>query len=87
MNWLNAAAKASGYGSGVQVALAIWYESGLKYQARMVKLRSSVLRDMGVSRHAGYRGLEALENAGLVSVQRHPCRSPVVTILDPTEAT
>jgi hypothetical protein len=82
MSWLNAACKASGRGSGVKVALALWYESGLNLHARIVKLRSSVLRAMGANRHAGYRGLEALEKAGLVSIERRSGHNPVVTILD-----
>lgn len=86
MDWICAASKASGHGSGVKVAIALWYLSGLNRQARTVKLRGSVLREMGVDRHAGYRGLEALEKAGLVSVERHPGRNPVVTILDTGEA-
>ena len=82
MDWMNAAAKASGRGSGLQVAVALWYLSGLNRQARTVKLRGSVLRAMGVDRHAGYRGLKALEDANLVEVARHPGQCPVVTLLD-----
>lgn len=81
MSWLCAASIASGHGSGFNVAMVIWYLSGLNHQARTVKLRGSALRKMGIKRHASYRGLQALESAGLVSVERHPGRSPVVTIL------
>ncbi len=86
MNWLYAASAAAGRGSGFQVAIAIWYLSGLNKQARTVKLRGSVLRRIGVDRHAVYRGLEVLEHARLVSVERRPGQSPVVTILDLQEA-
>ena len=81
MDWLCAASKASGRGCGFQVGIAIWYLSGLNRQAKTVKLTGSILTKMGVNRHAGYRGLEALEKYGLVSVKRHPGRSPIVTIL------
>ncbi len=81
MSWLCAASKASGQGSGFKVAIALWYLSGLTRQAKSVKLSGAVLREMGIERHAGYRGLEVLEAAELVSVERHPGRSPVVTIL------
>ena len=81
MNWLAAASKASGHGSGLGVAIALWYLSGLNQQAKKVKLSSSVLRKMGIERHAVYRGLKTLEKAGLVSVERHAGRLPVVTIL------
>ena len=81
MDWLCAAARATGHGSGFQVAIALWYLSGLNRQSKTVKLRGSVLREMGVDRHAGYRGLTALEQAGLVSVERRSGQSPVVTLL------
>lgn len=82
MDWLCAASKACGRGSGFKVAIALWYLSGLNRQARTVKLSGSVLREFGIERHAGYRGLGALEAAGLVIVERHPGRSPLVTIID-----
>jgi hypothetical protein len=82
MDWINAAARASGRGSGFQVAIALWYLSGLNREARTIKLRSSVLRSMGVDRHAGYRGLRALEHANLVQVVRHPGQCPMVTLFD-----
>lgn len=81
MDWLCAASKTSGHGSGFKVAIALWHLSGLNRQAKTVKLSGSVLREMGVERHAGYRGLDALETAGLVGVERRPGQSPVVTIL------
>jgi len=81
MNWLAAASKASGHGSGLGIAVALWYLSGLNLQAKTVKLSGSVLRQMGIERHAGYRGLKTLEKAGLVSVERHSGRLPMVTIL------
>lgn len=79
MQWINTAGKASGRGSGLQVAIALWYESGLNRQASRVKLRGSMLRAMGVNRHAGYRGLNSLEDANPVKVERHPGRCPLVT--------
>jgi hypothetical protein len=81
MDWLCAAARAAGRGSGFQVAIALWYLSGLNRQSKTVNLKGSILREMGVDRHAGYRGLAALERAGLVSVERHSGQLPVVTLL------
>ena len=83
--WLCAAAAASKSGAAVKVALALWHLSGLNRQAKTVTLTGKVLRELGVERHAGYRGLEALEAAGLVTVERHPGRRPVVTILEPAD--
>ena len=84
-DWLCTAAAATGRGCGLQVALALWHLSGLHYGARTVKLSSKVLRELNVARHAGYRGLGALEDANLVSVVRKPGQQPVVTILPAAE--
>ena len=81
MDWIGAAARATGHGRGFKVAIALWYLSGLNRQSKTVKLSGTVLRDMGVERHAGYRGLAALEQAGLVSVERRSGQSPIVSIL------
>ena len=85
LNWLCAASVASGHGSGFKVAIVLWYLSGLNKQAKTIKLSGSVLRQLGTERHAAYRGLEALEKARLVSVERHVGRSPIVTIHNVTE--
>lgn len=81
MDWLCAASRASGQGSGFKVAIALWYLSGLNYKAKTVKLSGSLLQEMGINRHAGYRGLRALERARLVSVKRGQGQLPTVTIL------
>jgi hypothetical protein len=41
-----------------------------------------VIERFGIDRKAKYRGLSALEKAGLVRVHRQPHRNPVVTIVD-----
>ena len=80
--WLIAAARASGRGSGFKVALALWHLSGLAHQSRTIDLQGRALRDFGVDRHAAYRGLANLEQAGLVAVERHPGRMARVTLLE-----
>ena len=77
--WLTRAAHQPG--KALHVATALWFLAGLK-STRTVTLSGSVLSNLGVNRHSGYRGLAALENAGLLSVERHPGRNPVVTLLD-----
>ena len=77
--WLAKAAHQSG--KALHVAIALWFLAGVK-RKRTVALSGAVLRTLGVNRHSGYRGLAALEQAGLVSVERHPGRNPLVTILD-----
>jgi hypothetical protein len=77
--WLAQAARLPG--KALHVANVVWFLAGIK-SGRTVALSGSVLGDLGVDRYAKYRGLEALEKAGLVSVSRHVGRNPVVTILD-----
>src|SRR5215472_15360360 len=69
LNWLAAAGRQPG--KALHVGIVLWFQSGLKV-SRTVALSSNVLRSFDVDRHAGYRGLKALERAGLVSVFRHP---------------
>ena len=50
--------------------------------SRTVRFNYHQFHDMGLDRHAAYRALNALEGAGLIAVQRHRGRCPIVTILD-----
>lgn len=75
--WLGRAARLSG--RALHVALAVWHQNALESR-NVVKLTWGVLDRFGVTPDAGARGLAALERAGLVSVQRHRGRSPLVTI-------
>ena len=78
-NWLCAAARQPG--RALQVALAIRLWVGIKKSNR-VQLSTSKLIELGMNRHAVYRGLRALENAGLVTVVRHTGRVPWVTVVE-----
>ena len=77
MSWLTCAARQPG--KALHVGIALWFLAGLTKTAE-VKLAQSLLAQLGVDRHAGYRGLRALETAGLVGVVRHRGRHPVVTL-------
>ena len=77
LEWITKAA--GGEGKTLHVAMALWFLAGLK-RSRKVALSQSKLKLFGVSRQASYRALLRLEGAGLVSVVRHPGRSPIVTI-------
>ena len=68
-------------GKALHVALAIWYVRGL-CRADTFPLKRSATATLGVSADATYDALSNLEAAGLVRVQRHRGRSPVVTVLD-----
>lgn len=68
-------------GKTLQVALVLWYISGLK-KTKTFPLGTKALATMGVSRDAKYEALARLSDAGLVSITQHPGRTPVVTLLD-----
>ena len=80
--WLARAARLPG--KALAVGLAAWYLAGMA-KSRTVKLTRATLDQFGVERKAGYRAVEKLESAGLVSVRRHRGRSPVLTINDISE--
>ena len=83
-DWLSNAFRLTG--KAPHVAMALWFLAGLQ-KSRTVALSGAVLLELGVKRHAGYRGLAALEKAGLATVHRHPGRSPRVTITHRADAT
>ena len=72
-------------GKALHVALTVWFGAGVK-RKRTVRLSYSQMGKLGCKRETARRGLAALESAGLVSVDRHPGRCPVVTILEAREA-
>lgn len=79
--WLTAASKLSGK-SPLAVGLALWFEAGRR-RSLTVTLTTAILARFGVQdRKAKYRGLRALEEAGLIGVLRVPRRNPLVTIFD-----
>jgi hypothetical protein len=77
INWLQKAGQQSG--KALHVAIALWFWAGIKKSS---EIKFSVARQLnyGVKRNAVYRGLNALEKAGLISIERHIGRSPIVTI-------
>ena len=78
-DWLSAASHLPG--KALHVSIVLWRLVGLE-KKRTVKWRPSEATSLGLDRHAVYRGLTALEGAGLVSVKRARGRAPEVTILD-----
>ena len=57
-----------------------WHLAGLK-NAMTVELSRVPLESLGVTRQAAYRGVKALENAGLINAERRSGRKTRVTIL------
>lgn len=82
-SWLAQAARQPG--RALHVALVLWFWAGIKGRVE-VPMPTTQVRSLGVSRYAAYRGLAALEKAGLVEVRRHRGRTPLVTILNPPQA-
>ena len=70
-------------GCALAVGLAVWFSAGRSRKQTELSICNTLLGQFGVQRVAGYRGLRALEQAGLVTVERHRGRCPRVTILAP----
>ena len=77
--WLGPAAKLPG--KALHVALAICFEQGRRKRPEF-RLTSAILGRFGVGRKAAYAGLAALEEAGLVTVQRRQGKNPVIRLLN-----
>lgn len=77
--WLRRAGELRG--KALAVAVALWFKAGTAKGNPEVAATAGLLERLGVGRKAGYRGLAALERAGLVSIERRPGRSARVTIL------
>lgn len=84
LEWLKRAAPLPG--KALQIYLCIWFLKGVK-RNNTVKLSYKLLIEFGVSRSSSYRGLKALEDTHLISVERHSGRSPLVTLKEHVENT
>lgn len=67
-------------GGALAASLAIWFRAGCEKSQRNLSICPTLLERFHVKRLAGYRALQALERAGLVSVVRHRGRCPLITI-------
>lgn len=83
--WLWIIAAASLPGRALHVGLAIWLAVGIKKRNAVPLSLTAISKEMGHSRATASRGLQRLEDAGLVEVHRAPGRKPLVTLLDPPE--
>ncbi len=79
LDWLAIASKLGG--KSLHVGIALWFFAGIK-RRRSVPLNLSQSERFGFDRFSGSRALTALEQAGLVRLERYPGRKPVVTILE-----
>jgi len=77
VSWLAAAVAVSP--TAAVVGLAVWFRSGCE-RSRTVKIGRTTWSRFHISRFQAHRALHALEAAGLVTVERHRGRNPVITI-------
>ena len=77
--WFEVAARLPG--KSLHAGLALWFAAGLA-RSRSIPLSNVSGHRFGLDRNAKYRALRWLEQAGLVAVDRHLGRAPIVTILD-----
>jgi len=76
------ASNIGGKGTTVNIALLIWFRSGIELQSNKVILTKKDLLEFGINRNALYRGLSKLEKAGLISLRRKKGARPIITILE-----
>ena len=69
--WLTLAARQPG--KAFHVAIMLWFLAGIT-RKRVIALSLTRMSALGISRYAAARGLKALEQVGLVSVERHDGR-------------
>lgn len=78
LRWLRSAARIRG--KSLAVGIALWYKAGL-CKTKTVKATGRLWETFGIERKSLYPALRRLQKAGLISVEQHPGRNPLVTIL------
>ena len=66
-------------GKALAIGVALWYWSGVKCTNKF-GTSSTLWKKFGISRQASYKGLKALEEAGLIDVERSPGKNPIVLV-------
>ena len=80
--WLRRSAQLPGCALHVALVIRLW--TGITKQDA-IALPLAELATMGVTRHAAYRAVHALEQAGLLTVTRHVGRKTRVRIIECAE--
>lgn len=75
--WLERAATLPG--KAFTIGVVLWYRMGIT-KKQIVRPSWKLWAKFSIGRHAAYRGLNNLEKAGLISVQRCIGKNPVVTV-------
>ena len=76
--WLHKASRLRG--KALAVGIALWFKRGVT-KSPTVKASGSLWEKFGIERRSAYRGLESLEQAGLITVIRGQGQVPIVTIM------
>lgn len=80
--WLSRAGQLPGRAIHVALAIRLWV--GIK-KTDCIVLPTGTLAEMGVTRHAARRGVQALEQAGLLRVSRSRGRKTRVQVIEVDE--
>jgi len=80
LSWVQEASRLPG--KALAVAMAVYYRDGFEGKREPVAITGKLLEGFGVNTKAGYRALAALEQAGLIAVERHRGRCPRVTLIE-----
>jgi len=79
LTWLERASNLSG--KTLTVGLVIWYRSGLSSTKTGIRIPSELRKRFGIERKAYYTALAAMEEAGLIGVQRRIGKTAIIEIL------
>jgi hypothetical protein len=77
LDWIKKALKLAP--CAIRIGIVLWYISGLRKNETFI-LSNVMLKKFNIYRHTKYRGLELLEEAGLIEVERRFKKNPKVTI-------
>jgi hypothetical protein len=78
--WSWVARLTTAHGSTYRVAFHLLYQHW-KTGGHPIRLANITLAKLGVSRRSKYRALRELEGLGLITVERHARKSPVITVI------
>jgi len=79
MRWLNESMAISG--TATKIGLYLWHISGMNNQNLIIKLNKKLINEFNVSRQTRYRAFQALENAGLLTIEQKNGRYPEITLI------
>jgi hypothetical protein len=82
LSWISKSARLNG--RVLHVSLALWHIHNLT-KSDSIKMQKGIKKIFGISDDVYKRGLEILESAGLILVEKKLGQTPIVTLLLPSE--